>query len=91
MDDKEKEIQQEHLSMRQINEQRLKYLNGLMEDETTAPEEAPVNPLHTQVPLQQVRTPNTAAPKKFSTSWLNMQNFLGERNRSRDLDNKHHH
>jgi hypothetical protein len=89
MDEKEQEAPQECSSMRQINEQRLKYLHGLIDESSANPEEAPVNTLHTQAPVQQSRIPNNAAPKKFSTSWLNMQNFLGEKNRSRDLDNKH--
>jgi hypothetical protein len=89
MDEREKESPQEFSSLRQINEQRLKYLHGLIDESSVPPEEAPVNPLHTQVSVQQARTPNNVAPKKFSTSWLNMQNFLAEKHRDRDLNNKH--
>ena len=76
----------EYASMRQLNEERLRFLNSRLPDAVTtgsdeAPEQinSPFSNFQASVPEPKVDTPVASLQKKFSTSWLNMQNYLSER------------
>jgi hypothetical protein len=94
------ESQVEYVSMRQLNSERLKGLYGRFTEE---PEVTSFEPSHSvgreanpfenappPVPDEGKRTPNALQniQRKFSTSWLNMQQFLGEKKQNRDWDTK---
>jgi hypothetical protein len=93
------ESQVEYVSLRQLNNERLKGLNGRFGDE---PETIQVEPSHSAGAPNPFDTVRASAPdetktasntlqniqRKFSTSWLNMQHYLGDRKQNRDWDTK---
>jgi hypothetical protein len=94
------ESQVEYVSMRQLNSERLKGLSGRFAEERVAASFEPTqssegapnafdNP-HPAAPGEAKTAPNALQniQRKFSTSWLNMQQFLGEKKQNRDWDNK---
>ena len=85
----------EYHSMRELNEDRLRFLNSKFAESGAEPEEAseqinsPFSNFQASVPESKSDTPVASLQKKFSTSWLNMQNFLSERKaQSRNGDQK---
>jgi hypothetical protein len=88
----------EYVSLRQLNSERLKGLSGRFAEEAEATSNEPSyfseresNPFESSqlvVPDEGKKTPNALQniQRKFSTSWLNMQQYLGEKKQNRDWD-----
>ncbi len=84
--------QVEFVSIRQLNEERLRSLNFRKDDSPPEPEpdhgSSPFANFQASVPEIKPSTPLAAMHKKFSSSWVSMQNYLGERGKSKDWDTK---
>lgn len=84
--------QVEYVSLRQLNEERLRALNYRKDDSTPEPEPeregSKFANFQASVPEVKPSTPLAAMHKKFSSSWVSMQNYLGERGKSKDWDTK---
>ncbi|HEY9759134.1 MAG TPA: hypothetical protein V6C97_28465 [Oculatellaceae cyanobacterium] len=84
---REEQLLMEYGSVRQLNEERLRFLSSRYNDEaiqaqseTSEPE--PVNPFsnfQASVSEKKPLSPVETLQKKFSSSWLNMQSYLNER------------
>jgi hypothetical protein len=94
------ESQVEYVSMRQLNSERLKGLSGRFAEELAVvsfepqdSEQRAANPFESaphpaQGEAKPVPKPLQNIQRKFSTSWLNMQQFLGEKKQNRNWDTK---
>jgi hypothetical protein len=86
--DREEQLLMEYGSIRQLNEERLKFLSGRYNDEAIQTETASSQPGEPARPFENFQasvsekkhvSPVASLQKKFSSSWLNMQSYLSER------------
>ncbi len=83
---RDQELLVEYSSLRQLNEERLRFLNSRLGEaaseeviESPEPIGSTLSNFQASVPETKIESPVASMQKKFSTSWLNMQNYLSER------------